>query len=98
MSTKATSFSLDGMNAQTQKALLAFLSEKQGAFTVTSAYELSTEEKKAILLQLGITSLKAEDVQNVVDESLLGGFILKYGDYYLDFSLKAKLSEITESL
>ena len=78
--------------------MLTKMGGEQGNFTVTSAYELSSEEKKAMLSRLGITSLKVEAVANIVDESILAGFIIKYADYYLDFSLKAKLSEITESL
>lgn len=66
--------------------------------TITSPYSLSTQETAGILSAMGIKKTNSVEVKNLVDKSLLAGFIIKYDSYYLDYSLGHKLKEVISSL
>jgi len=57
--------------------------------------EADNEQIIKALLSLGVNK---DDLIVSVDESLVGGFILKYKDYVLDFSVKNKLSQLKKQL
>lgn len=65
---------------------------------ITSAYRLSQAEVNQILTNIGITNPSKVKYENVVDQGILAGLIIKYDGYYLDLSLKNKLREIVGSL
>ncbi len=64
---------------------------------ITSAYKLSEEEKTEIVKSLGLESTKTE-IENIVKEKIIGGLIVKFGDYYFDFSIESQLKAVTASL
>ncbi|MFA6005135.1 MAG: F0F1 ATP synthase subunit delta [Patescibacteria group bacterium] len=66
--------------------------------TIVSTYSLSSEEKDGIVSHLGLTSVKDMLVENIVDQSILGGIVIQMRRYYLDYSLKGTLQAISESL
>ena len=74
----------------------------EGVAFVTTAVPLSADLEKKILGKIsGLTPNKVV-VQNFVDESIIGGFVLRMGDMQFDSSIATKLSnlkrEFTNSL
>lgn len=65
---------------------------------VTSAVELSQDEKDRLVEKLKSTSDKSINAQFVVDESILGGIIIETEGKILDGSLKHKLKDVKEGL
>ncbi len=62
---------------------------------ITSAYPLTKDE----LSRLGTTDfLKDAHLENIVDESLIGGLIITDGSRIVDMSLKGKMNTIIDSL
>jgi F0F1-type ATP synthase delta subunit len=66
--------------------------------TVVTAYKLSSEEIGLIMDQMGLKKGQSFVPVNVVDQSILGGVIIKFEGFYLDLSLKNRLKEIVDSL
>ncbi|MEZ4792925.1 MAG: ATP synthase F1 subunit delta [Gelidibacter sp.] len=61
---------------------------------VTSAVPLTDELKKMVLVKVKELTGKEAEITNVVDENILGGFILRVGDLQYDASIKNKLSKL----
>ena len=74
--------------------------EKQiGVAYVTSAVKLSEIQKKLVEDKLiETTSYKEMEMNFSVDESLIGGLVIRIGDKVVDSSIKSKLSELTKQL
>lgn len=73
--------------------------KKIGVAYVTSAKELSQEQKAAVLNKLLATTKYVEFEMNYqVDESLIGGLVIRVGDRVVDSSIKTKLSELKRDL
>ena len=73
--------------------------KKIGVARVTSATELSTEQKKRVeekLLQQ--TSYESFEVDYSVDASLIGGMVIRIGDRVVDSSIRTKLDNMTKNL
>ena len=73
--------------------------KKIGVALVTSAIELSTEQKQKVeqkLLQQ--TAYESFEVDYKVDESLIGGMIIRIGDRVVDSSIRSKLDNLTKEL
>ncbi len=73
--------------------------KKIGVARVTSAVELSSEQKKRVeekLLQQ--TSYESFEVDYSVDASLIGGMIIRIGDRVVDSSIRTKLDTMTKNL
>ena len=73
--------------------------KKIGVARVTSATELSPEQKQRVeqkLLQQ--TSYESFEVDYKVDASLIGGMIIRIGDRVVDSSIKSKLDSMTKNL
>ena len=68
------------------------------SFQVVSAFELTEEEKKAIVDDLTSKHKTTVTVDTVVDESLKGGVIIKEGDKVIDTSIKAKVDALSVCL
>lgn len=70
-----------------------------GVAYVTSARELSGQQKAAIEEKLlKTTSYLSYEMNYKVDESLIGGIIIRIGDRVIDSSIKTKLSELSKEL
>ena len=63
---------------------------------VVSAYKLGGEELKSI--QDGIPELKKFEIENVVDNNLLGGFIIKFNTKIIDMSLREQLKNFKKMM
>ena len=62
--------------------------------TVTTAVELSGDLETKVLAKVKELTGKAVIVKNIVDESILGGFILRVGDLQFDASISNKLNKL----
>lgn len=70
-----------------------------GVAFVTSARELSGQQKAAIEKKLlETTDYQSFEMNYKVDESLIGGLIIRIGDRVIDSSIKTKLSELSGDL
>ena len=85
-------FSLPGM----VKGYLALLSQRRGEATaeVVSAKPLSDAQQDAIISSLKKAVGTKVSIEAKVDETLLGGLIVKVGSRMVDTSLKTKLSQL----
>lgn len=62
--------------------------------TVTTAVPLTEELKKLVLVKVKELTGKDAELTNVIDENILGGFILRVGDLQYDASIANKLSKL----
>jgi F-type H+-transporting ATPase subunit delta len=65
---------------------------------LTTAYELSDEEAKAILGQIEQASGRKVDATRKVDSSLIGGFVLHAGSMRVDASVRGRLNRLRQEL
>ena len=73
--------------------------KKIGVACVTSAIVLSDEQKKAIEAKLLETTSYVEiRTRYEVDESLIGGMVIRIGDRVVDSSVKSKLEKMAREL
>lgn len=61
---------------------------------VTSAVALTDDLKKLVLIKAKELTGKDSEIVNVIDESIIGGFILRIGDLQYDASIANKLSKL----
>ena len=82
------------------KIFVALYDERKGIVraNVYSAVTLSAQIKKDFESMLTKETGKKVVLETKVDESLLGGFILKVGDNQIDDSLKTKLNNLRREL
>ena len=70
-----------------------------GVAYVTSAVELSDEQKAAVRARLlAITDNVAYEMHFNVDASLLGGMVIRIGDKVVDSSIRTKLDTLSKNL
>lgn len=74
------------------------LSLKEVKLVITSAYPLKVEEIEKIKQKLGLSNEKALNVINDVDQKIIGGLIIKFGENYFDYSIKGRLDELQANL
>ena len=73
--------------------------KKIGVLYVTSAVTLSAVQKEQIEARvLELTGYVSLEVKYEVDESLIGGLVLRINDRVVDSSIKTKLTNMTKSL
>ena len=73
--------------------------KKIGKADVTSAVELSAEQKAKVEKKLlETTAYKTFEMNYVVDESLIGGMVIRIGDRVVDSSIKTKLYNLSREL
>ncbi len=66
--------------------------------TVTTPYSLDDDQRKEFTEMVAdITGMKV-DLTELVDETLIGGYVLKIGDKQIDESVKSKLANIQRAL
>lgn len=61
---------------------------------VTSATPITAELEKKVLAKVKELTGKTTEIENIVDESILGGFILRVGDLQYDASIVNKLNKL----
>ncbi|MHA7942502.1 ATP synthase F1 subunit delta [Formosa sp. 3Alg 14/1] len=64
--------------------------------TVTTAVALTSDLEVKILAKLKELTGKTVEVKNVIDEDIIGGFILRVGDLQYDESVANKLNKIKQ--
>ncbi|CAC9584718.1 ATP synthase delta chain (EC 3.6.3.14) [uncultured Gammaproteobacteria bacterium] len=64
------------------------------AFSVISAYKLTATEEKNIVKDLSEKYNASVSIETTIDESLVGGLIIKLGDKVIDLSIKARTDEL----
>lgn len=70
-----------------------------GIAHVTTAGELREEQKKQITAKLlETTKYKQMEMHYAVDQSLIGGMVIRIGDRIVDSSIKTKLEELQKQL
>ncbi len=62
--------------------------------TLTSATPLSQKNIDDILKSTNIVKTTSFDLKTIIDPEILGGYILRVGDYQIDASVKAKLTKV----
>jgi F-type H+-transporting ATPase subunit delta len=65
---------------------------------LTTAYELSDEEAKAILAQIEEASGRKVEATRRVDQTLIGGFVLQAGSMRVDASVRGRLNRLRQEL
>jgi len=72
------------------------ISEEKGEVTaeVTTAQKLSVEQIKELSKTLKASVGKDVNIKAIIDESLIGGLIVKVGSKMIDSSIKSKLSNL----
>jgi F-type H+-transporting ATPase subunit delta len=65
---------------------------------VTSAYELLPEQKNSIAEAMAKRLGKKINISSLVDQSLIGGMIVRAGDSVIDVSLRGQLNELRRTL
>ncbi|WP_299524284.1 ATP synthase F1 subunit delta [Winogradskyella sp.] len=61
---------------------------------VTSATPLTKDLEKKVLAKVKELTGKSTEIENIVDESIMGGFILRVGDLQYDASIANKLNKL----
>ena len=73
--------------------------KKIGRADVTTAVALSDEQKRKVEKRLLETTVyESFEMNYQVDETLIGGMVIRIGDRVLDSSVKTKLYELSKSL
>ena len=83
---------LPGILSIFEDSLNAFDDAK--AFTITSAYKLNAKEEKQLISDLSDQYQASVSIDVTIDESLVGGLIIKQGDKVIDLSIKARSDEL----
>ena len=65
---------------------------------VTSAVALERPQQETIMQQLRAKYGPALDIRFVVDESILGGLIVRVGDRVLDTSVRSRLAQVQQRM
>jgi len=85
---------LERLDVKTKAILEGLINENGEKVTIISTYKLSEVETGLIMAKLFNTSNQDLLVDNLVDKTILGGLVIKFGSYYLDYSLKGQLDQI----
>lgn len=73
--------------------------KKIGVAQVTSAVELSADQKNKIEKKLlATTDYKEMEISYKVDESVIGGLLIRIGDRIVDSTIRSRLTALTGSL
>ena len=70
-----------------------------GVATVTTAVELTDELRKEMKQMAGrISGKKSIELKEIIDEDIIGGYILKMGDQQIDDSIRTKLNSLAKEV
>jgi F-type H+-transporting ATPase subunit delta len=78
--------------------LLLAEEQRSEEVVVTSAYELGEAEAQKLKQALATKLGKEINLQTTVDQSLIGGVVIRAGDLVIDSSVKGKLDKLSHSL
>ena len=78
--------------------LLKAEQEKSVDVTVSSAYELSEDDKNKLSSSLKNRLGRNVNISCDVDKSLLGGLLIRAGDLVIDGTVRGKLAKLSENL
>lgn len=86
--------------AQIADSYISLVKETQGivSVTLTSAQVLDAATKKEILDKLAVSIKGTLEIEEKIDSSLIGGFIIKMGDTQIDASISNKIKNLKTSL
>jgi F-type H+-transporting ATPase subunit delta len=91
---------LDNGRAMALPSILALFDNQSNAFddakafSIVSAYKLTATEENAIVADLSAKYNATVSIETSVDETLVGGLIIKLGDKVIDLSIKARSEEL----
>ncbi|MBK1635161.1 F0F1 ATP synthase subunit delta [Rhodovulum adriaticum] len=96
MATKRRLFALPQLTA----ALRALIAEEKGEVTaeVVSASPLTEAQKQKLAAALKVSAGKDVKITAAVDESLIGGLIVKLGSKMIDTSIRARLNALQNTM
>lgn len=77
---------------------LVAAAEGQLTVELTTAYELSDEETRAIVAQIEQASGRRVEATRAVDAGLIGGIVLQVGSFRLDASVRGRLERLRHDL
>lgn len=92
---------LDNSRAEALPSILALFEERANSFDdakvfqVISAYKLTTAEEKSIATDLGKKYNTNVSIETTINDSLVGGLVVKLGDKVIDMSIKARTDELS---
>ena len=72
--------------------------EKFSDISVLSAYELDSKSEKLLTEKLRSVLNNDVSLQTEIDQSLLGGVVIRAGDMVIDGSVKGRLNKLAETL
>ena len=79
-----------------KKAFSAELASQREAVRIVSSYALSQKEIDSILLSF--PQFSKGKIENVVDKTLLGGFVIQSGSQMIDLSIRNALHSLQKKL
>ena len=65
---------------------------------VTTAFPITPELEAKVLAKIKEFSNKTVTIQNIVDESIIGGFVLRIGDKQYNASVASRLQTLRREL
>lgn len=82
------------------KSFVAIVKEKNGItpVTITSATKLDAAVKNDILNKIKPAVNGTPEITEVIDPSLIGGFVVRMGDIQIDASVASKLGQLKQRL
>ena len=66
--------------------------------TISSAFELDTSIEKKLTEALTAKLQRTVKVDTSIDQTLLGGVVIRAGDIVIDGSIKGRLAKLAEAL
>jgi F-type H+-transporting ATPase subunit delta len=89
-----------GELVETSTELEALVAREQNRLAVelTTAYELSDEEARAIVTAIEKASGRSVEATRTVDPNLIGGIVLKVGSFLADGSVRGRLERLRREL
>lgn len=87
---------LDEIGAQFRQLRQA--AENRAEVRVTTASELSDDERQRLIDAIGRRSQRQANISTDVDPSLIGGAVIRIGDQVIDGSVRGRLSQLAARL
>jgi len=77
---------------------LALLPEISAHLTIDTAFDLSADEQQKLIDALSKKLERKVELETTVDQSLIGGVIVRTGDLVIDASVRGKLARMARAL
>jgi F-type H+-transporting ATPase subunit delta len=90
----------EGLIAEIANSFLVQLKELRGIVpvSITSATPLDSKTKEVILSKLKATINGQLEVEEIIDNALIGGFVIRMGDKQIDSSVASQLKRMKQEL